>query len=423
MMTLIALLRRNRNYRYTWIGQVVSEIGDYFNAVAVLALIMEQTGSGVVVSLVFLSRAIPSVLAAPFAGVLLDRFSRKNIMIASDLVRAVIVLGFILTVHESRTWLFYLWSALLAFATPFFTSGRAAILPAIASQEELHTANSLTQTTGWATLTAGALLGGWGAAKFGYTAAFLLNSASFVFSAWCIWRIQMPEIAQMLPRGVRKRGGGARDYLDGLAYLRSVPLMLGIAMISVGWAIGGGAAQILFALFAEQVFHRGAAGIGEIWGFAGLGLLIGGAIGHAIGLRATFASYKRTVAISYIVHGAGYMLFSQADSFTAALVLITLSRVGMSVSSVLNATQLLVHTPDRFRGRVFSTMESVRNSVMIFSVSGAGLASRYYGPRTIGLVAGGFGALTAIAWAWADWTGHLPEPARASCDTEQKAST
>jgi hypothetical protein len=199
--------------------------------------------------------------------------------------------------------------------------------------------------------------------------------------------------------------------------------MLGIGMISVGWAIGGGAAQILFALFGEQVFHRGASGIGEIWGFAGLGLLIGGAVGHAVGRNATFASYKRAVAISYILHGAGYMLFSQAASFAAALVLIALSRVGMAVSSVLNVSQLLIHTPDRFRGRVFSTMESLRNSVMIFSVSGAGLASRHYGPRTIGLVAGGCGALTAIAWAVADWTGRIPEPERASCDTEQRASS
>ena len=121
-------------------------------------------------------------------------------MIASDLVRAVIVLGFILTVHESRMWLFYLWSALLAFATPFFTSGRSAILPAITTAEELHSANSLTQTTGWATLSAGALLGGWGAAGFGYTAAFVLNSASFVFSAWCIWRMRVPRTPPQPPR-------------------------------------------------------------------------------------------------------------------------------------------------------------------------------------------------------------------------------
>ena len=109
------------------------------------------------------------------------------------------------------------------------------------------------------------------------------------------------------------------EYREGLAYMRSVPLMMGIAMISVGWAMGGGAAQILFALFGEQVFHRGASGIGSIWGFAGIGLLIGGAIGHLAGRRVGFAGYKRAITISYLVHGAAYMLFSQADSYAAAL--------------------------------------------------------------------------------------------------------
>ncbi len=351
MTALLTLLRRNRNYRYTWLGQVVSEVGDYFNAVAVLALIMQQSGSGLVVSLVFLSRAIPSVLAAPFAGVLLDRMDRKRIMIASDLVRAVLALGFLLAIDGSRPWLFYLLSALLAFASPFFTSGRAAILPSIASEEELHTANALTQTTGWATLTAGALLGGWGVARLGYAGAFELNALSFVFSAWCIWKIAKAA-GQFTPRAARQRRGGRQEYLDGLAYMRSVPLTVGIGMISVGWAVGGGAAQILVALFGETIFHRGAAGIGDIWGFAGLGLLIGGALGHFIGRQATFASYKRAVAISYLVHGAGYMLFSQAGSFVAALVLIMASRVGMAVSSVLNTSQLLRHTPDEYLGRV-----------------------------------------------------------------------
>ena len=98
--------------------------------------------------------------------------------------------------------------------------------------------------------------------------------------------------------------------------------MLGIGMISVGWAIGGGAAQILFALFAEQVFHRGASGIGEIWGFAGLGLLIGGAAGHLLGRQTTSPPTSARSPISYVLHGAGYMLFSQAGSFAAALVLI-----------------------------------------------------------------------------------------------------
>jgi MFS family permease len=407
-LSLLALLRRNHDYRYLWIGQIVSEIGDYFNAVAVLALGMERSGSGLVVSLLFLSRAIPTVLAPPFAGVLLDRLSRRHIMIASDLARAVLAAGFILTIADYNLWLLYAFGAAISFATPFFSAGRSALLPSITTSEELHTANSMTQTTGWATLSAGAMLGGWGAAKLGYAGAFAFNAFSFLFSAWCVWKIKAG--ARTASAAPRKRKGGMREYVEGLSYMRSVPLTVGIGMISVGWAVGGGAAQILFALFAGQVFHRGAEGIGSIWGFAGVGLLIGGAIGHAVGKRTGFAGYKRAVAISYVAHGAGYMLFSQAESFAVALLLITASRVGMAVSSVLNTSQLLRHTPDEFLGRVFATLESLRNSVMIFSLAAAGIASEYVGPRTIGLVAGGFGMLTAIAWSWADLTGRLPEP-------------
>ena len=96
-------------------------------------------------------------MAGPLAGVLLDRMDRRSIMIASDLVRAVVAAGFILTVRHPQPWLLYLLSGLLMFASPFFTSGRASILPTIASKEELHTANSLTQTTQWTTLTIGTL--------------------------------------------------------------------------------------------------------------------------------------------------------------------------------------------------------------------------------------------------------------------------
>src|SRR5512133_968294 len=98
MNAFINLLRHNHNYRNTWIGQVVSEIGDHFNNIAVFSLALANTKSGLVVSGVMLARAIPAVLAGPLAGVVLDRLDRKRVMIASDLLRAVVALGFILTV-------------------------------------------------------------------------------------------------------------------------------------------------------------------------------------------------------------------------------------------------------------------------------------------------------------------------------------
>ena len=191
MNDFLSLLRDNRNYRYTWVGQVVSEIGDHFNNIAVFSLAMESTGSGLVVSGVMLSRAVPAVMAGPLAGVVLDRFDRRQIMIASDLVRALMAVGFIVTIHRHQPWLLYMFSAFLMFASPFFTSGRTSILPTIASQEELHTANSLTQTTQWTTLTVGTMAAGLSAAHLGYHWAFVLNSLSFLISAFCISRLHV----------------------------------------------------------------------------------------------------------------------------------------------------------------------------------------------------------------------------------------
>jgi MFS family permease len=359
-----------------------------------------------------LSRAIPAVIAGPFAGVLLDRFDRKRIMIASDLVRAVVALAFVLTIRYPQPWLLYVLSALLMLASPFFTSGRAAILPSITSKEELHTANSLTQTTQWATITAGTILGGYATSGLGFEWAFVLNALSFVASAVAI------ALLRGNFRAVRRPETAAavrpwQEYREGLEYIRSVPLILGISLLHVGWAAGGGAAQVLFALFGEQVFRRGAEGIGTIWGFAGIGLLIGGAIGHAAGRRVDFAGYRRVVSASYFVHGATYVAFSLMEHYWAALVFIAASRVGMAVCSVLNYSQLLKHTPDEFRGRVFSTMESLRWGTMMISMAAAGVASEYYSPRAIGVVAGLLGSLTAVLWAWASWTGKIPEPAEA----------
>lgn len=414
MREFLKLLRRNRNYRYTWMGQVVSEVGDNFNNIAVFSLAMALTHSGLVVTGIMLARAIPAVTIGPLAGVLLDRFDRQRIMIASDLVRAVVAVGFLLALTRERTWLLYLFSALLMLASPFFTAGRSAILPTITSDAELHTANSLTQTTQWTTLTVGTFLGATIIA-IGYKWAFVFNALSFVFSAWAIWHLKAPKGKGF--RAERKSLNETEvvrtwhEYREGLRYMRSVPLVLGIVLLAVGWATGGGAAQILFTLFGEVVFNAGAAGIGMIWGCAGLGLLFGGILGNWLGKRLSYEGYKLTVFIDYIVHGSAYVLFSRMQRLDLALVFIAISRVTMAVNSVMSYSYLLRTVDNRYRGRVFATMEALTWSMMMISMMGAGIASTHYSPRTIGTVAGLLSSTTAIFWGWANWTGRLPKPA------------
>jgi MFS family permease len=403
------LLRDNRNYRYTWTGQIVSEVGDHFNNIAVMSLAMTHANPGLVVTGVFLARAIPMLGAGPVAGVLLDRMNRKRVMIASDIVRAVIALGFILCLYQQTIWLMYVLSALLMFASPFFTSGRASILPSIATPGELHTANTMTQTTSWASLTIGAFLGAKGV-TYGYVWAFGFNALSFVISALCISRLR--RAGGFRAEGSRKQhpATGFAQYREGLRYMRATPLVAAIAMISVGWASGGGAAQILFSLFGEKVFHVGASGIGIIWGCAGIGLLIGSSIAYRLGKRLSFRGYKQTIPIVYVIHGGAYVLFSQMPTLAWACVFIAISRAAVAISAVLNYSQLLHYVEDRFRGRVFATLESLTWSMMMVSLMAAGTATMKYSPRTIGAWAGTISSLTALFWWWADWSGKLPEP-------------
>ena len=403
-------------------GQVVSEIGDHFNNVAVFALALHITHSGLVVSGIMLARAVPAVLAGPLAGVVLDRLDRKRVMIASDLIRGIVAAGFIFTANHPNPRVLYLLSALLMLASPFFTAGRASILPSIATREELHAANSLTQTTQWTTLTLGALLAGSSVAAFGYRWAFFFNSLSFFISALCISRLFLPGRGFRPPSRALTETEVVRpwhEYVEGLRYVRGVPLILGLLLINVGWATGGGAAQILFTVFGEMVFNRGPAGLGMIWGFAGLGLLCGGALAYTIGRKLGFENYKRAIVVCYVVHGGAYVLFSQMRSFPLALLFIALSRAGVGMSSVLNMSQLLRMVPSEFRGRVFSTMESVTWSVMMVSMLLAGAASQSWNPRTIGAVAGILSSTTAIFWGVAHWTGHLPEPVRQGVEPEE----
>jgi MFS family permease len=409
------LLATNRNYRFAWMGQIVSEVGDHFNNIAVLSLAVEETHSGAIIAGLMLSRAIPAVLVGPVAGVLLDRFDRKRIMIASDLMRGFIALGFIPAISYHQVWMLYVLSSLLMVASPFFTSGRSAILPSIATKDELHTANSLTQTTGWMTLAVGAYFGGTSAARFGYELAFVYNSLSFFFSAFCIARLRSPDghFRAGHQRGLNETTVARpwHEYREGLKYMVGAPLILGIGLISVGWASGGGAAQVLFTLFSELVFKRGAQGLGQLWGVAGVGLLVGGYVGNRLGKRINFETYKKTVFFCYLLHGAAYVVFSQMPSWGWALFFMALSRATVAVSSIFNWSNLLTHVDNRYRGRVFSTIETMNWSTMMLSMLGAGIASQHYSIRAIGAASGLLSSSTAIFWGWANWTGKLPEPA------------
>ena len=101
----IELLRGNRSFRQVWLGQVVSQMGDWFDTIALYTIILNLTGSGRAVGLLLVARFVPSFLVGSLSGVVADRFSRRSIMIVSDLLRAVVVLGFLFVRRVDQLWI------------------------------------------------------------------------------------------------------------------------------------------------------------------------------------------------------------------------------------------------------------------------------------------------------------------------------
>src|SRR3979411_328892 len=177
------LLRGNRNFRRLWLAQIVSEIGDWFYTLSIYTLLLQLTGHASSVALALVLQVLPQTLIGPTAGVVNDRLRRKQVMIAADLVRFVVVLAMLLVRSRSVVWLVY--PLLLAETTmaAFFEPARSAVIPNIADQGEVLTANTLSSATGSVNLLVGASVGGVVAAFFGRDTVFVLNALSFLASA------------------------------------------------------------------------------------------------------------------------------------------------------------------------------------------------------------------------------------------------
>jgi MFS family permease len=263
------LLRTNSSFRNLWFGQVVSELGDWFAAVALLSLMLQVTGKSQVVGWFFIIIHIPSVLLGPVSGVLVDRLNRKMLMIAMDLARALLVLGY-LTVHRAdQIWLIYLITALEVALSTLFEPARTAAIPNICSRRELVAASTLGSITWSAMLAIGAGIGGLVAAAFGRNVCYATDSVSFLVSAMLISKVRLPFCGQRKSEDRLEGWGhvpGVRDILEGFRYLKNQKRVVGLLLVKTGWCLSGGMLLIL-SVFGQKIFPvngSGVAGIGAL---------------------------------------------------------------------------------------------------------------------------------------------------------------
>ncbi len=353
----LPLIRQNPDYRNLWLGQVVSLLGDWFNLIASATLIAALTRSGFAVGGLFIVRMLSQFLMGPFGGVLADRFNRKSILIVSDLMRAVIVLGFLLVRDAGDVWLLYTLTALQLGVSGIFIPTKDAILPDIVSEQELGAANALNATT-WSTMLAlGAALGGVVAGQWGLAPSFIIDSLTFIVSAALIWRINYPT-----GTGMGKSASGPvqvfRQYFDGMRYLlqNGHIFILAVQKASMALAVSS-MFSILQVEIASRVFVLGEGGS------TSLGLFYA-SVGVGTGVSPILARYftrdqeprlRVAIAWGYLITGVGMLIVSSLMNFGMVLFGAFLRGFGVAIVWVFSTQLLLEKLPNRIRGRVFGT--------------------------------------------------------------------
>ncbi|MDQ3753823.1 MAG: MFS transporter, partial [Acidobacteriota bacterium] len=326
----VALLRENRGFRLLWLGQVVSQLGDWFNTIAVYTLVLNLTGSGRAVGLVLVARFLPTVVIGPLAGVVADRYSRRRIMIISDVVRAVVVLGFLFIRRPDQVWIIYALTVLQLAASTFFEPAKSAVIPSLVAERDLVTANAISSVTWSSMLTLGAALGGFVTGWFGTDAAFVIDSLTYLASALLVAAVVFPARPRR-PKSKLTVGKalGLTDTLEGIRYVRTRPRVLALLAVKPAWGLGGGILALL-AVFGEKIFPIGgsaAIGIGVLYAVRGVGTAVG-PIASRILLDETRRRMQQAIGVSFIIGGVFYIAIGAATNFALALAMLFIAHMG-----------------------------------------------------------------------------------------------
>jgi MFS family permease len=398
----IDLLRRNRSFRQLWLGQVISQMGDWFNTIALYTIILKLTGSGRDVGLLLVARFLPSFLFGPISGVIADRFSRQRIMIVSDLLRAAVVLGFLFVRRPDQLWIIYVLTVVQLGLSTFFEPAKTAAIPSIVEDRELIAANAISSVTWSAMLTLGAAIGGFITGWFGTDVAFILDATTYLLSAALIASIRVPKRKK---RERQKLGLGRllgiTETIDGIRYVKDRPRVLALLLVKPAWGLGGGILTLL-AVFGERIFPVGkdaAGGIGVLFAARGIGTAVGPIVARRIAGEAN-RRMQAFIGIAFLIGGVFYIAFGTATSFVFALVVLGLAHCGGSILWVFSTVILQRTVEDNFRGRVFAAELALLTLTMAASnyITGELLDRFRISPRVVTVGIGSIFVIPGIVW-------------------------
>ena len=351
------LIAGNVDFRRLWIGNLISLLGDWFNTIALYTLVSELTGSPLALGAVFITKMLPWALAAPIAGVVVDRYNRRRLMIGADVLRAAVVLGFLVIDTPSEVPLLYVLLTAQVVIGAVFQPAKSASLPNITTPRELLTANAVMSAT-WSTMLAvGAALGGLATEALGTTAVFWIDSATYLVSAAFIVATRIPQ--DTTPAKTSLLRSAVREISDGWQHVRSHPRIGRIAFAKATWAVSGGALVYMLALLGDQIAPGAmAAGIGVLFMARGIGTGIGPIVVRWLFQNRTHwpAVIGGAIAACGLCYVAvGLVPWSTTTAgITLIFAIVVVAHAASGGNWVLSSTMLQKRTADAYRGRVFS---------------------------------------------------------------------
>ncbi len=393
----------NQNFRQLWIGQTISQVGDGLTNLALLIVINKLTGSTAALAVMMIVMAVPQLVFGLISGVFVDRWDRKRIMILSDILRGLLILGFILVRRPEEVWIFYVLGFFQAMVGTFFGPARSAMIPTIVERDTLLAANALSQTTQVVTGVVGSALAGILVGVFGSAwPAFTLDGLSFFISAFFITRIAVP------PNTERIAGGLAETFTQlgqGLQFLFSRRMLVGVMTTFAVTMLGIGSVNVLVVPFLINLLRVPTEAMGLIDAAQVAGMVLGSALVAALAAR---LKANQIIVGGVMLLGLFVGLFGASP--VISLCLLTLFFIGLFVTPVEAAAATLLQdlVPNEIRGRASSAMNTVITLASVISMGSAGVLGDRLGIRQVFYLAGG---ITIFASLLAALLMRSPKPA------------
>jgi MFS family permease len=357
---------KNRNFSLLWTGQLISTIGSALTSLAASIYIYALTGSALSVGLMLMATAAPSLLVGLFAGVFVDRYDRKKIMISADILRAILVLLIPLLVESNVIWL-YVIVMLSSAVTQFFDPAHESVLPEVASDDELGAANSLLAISSFGSTAVGFAAAGLIGSN-NINLAFYLDAATFIFSAICVALIRIKPIQVEEETSVAVVFKNLRA---GVRQLLNTPVLRSLISVQVVVLISFGLSNTLLLPFALKALNASEFEYGLQEGLTSIGFVIGSLYMAKVFDRLQGGAW---LAISFLGMGIISMVYSQLVSIPWAIVWITFSGAFNAPSAIGRRVIVQRATPPEMRGRVSSAFFVARDVFFLIGMGAAGLA-------------------------------------------------